>query len=121
TAPTSILDSKFIWPSADAACRSRRPRYVGDARRRPMRTRVVLMGVLAALPGAALAQVPDVTVLSASCATCHGPGLEGAGAMAALKGRPAADIATAVKQMQSGERPSTVMMRLSKGWSAAEI
>ncbi len=87
-----------------------------------MRTGVVLMGVLAAvLPTAGWAQAPDVTVLSASCATCHGPGLEGAGAMAALKGRPAADIATAVKQMQSGERPSTVMMRLSKGWSAAEI
>ena len=96
-----------------------------------MRTRVVLMGLLAALPGAAVlevaapsaagAQTPDVTVLSASCVTCHGPGLEGSGPMAALKGRPAADVATAVKQMQTGERPSTVMMRLSKGWSAAEI
>jgi cytochrome c553 len=87
-----------------------------------MRTRVVLMGMLAAgLPAAAWSQAPDVTVLSASCATCHGPGLAGSGPMPALKGRPAADIATAVKQMQSGERPSTVMMRLSKGWSAAEI
>jgi cytochrome c553 len=87
-----------------------------------MRTRVVLMGVLAAaLPGAAGAQAPDVTVLAASCATCHGPGLAGSGPMPALKGKPAADIATAVKQMQTGERPSTVMMRLSKGWSAAEI
>jgi len=73
------------------------------------------------LPSAVLAQTPDVTVLTASCATCHGPGLEGSGPMPALKGRPAADLATAVKQMQSGERPSTVMMRLSKGWSAAEI
>ncbi|MBV8169020.1 MAG: c-type cytochrome [Alphaproteobacteria bacterium] len=86
-----------------------------------MRTRVVLMGFLAASPGVALAQAPDVTVLTASCATCHGPGLEGSGPMPALKGRPAADLATAVKQMQTGERPSTVMMRLSKGWSAAEI
>ena len=87
-----------------------------------MRTRVVLMGFLAAaLPAGAGAQAPDVTVLTASCATCHGPGLEGSGAMPALKGRPAADVATAVKQMQTGERPSTVMMRLSKGWSAAEI
>ena len=89
-----------------------------------MRTRVVLMGILAAaLPGmgAGWAQTPDVTVLTASCATCHGPGLAGSGAMPALKGRRAADIATAVKQMQTGERPSTVMMRLSKGWSAAEI
>jgi cytochrome c553 len=87
-----------------------------------MRRKVVLSGLFAlALPGAALAQSPDVTVLTSSCATCHGAGLEGSGAMAALKGRRAVDIATAVKQMQSGERPSTVMMRLSKGWSAAEI
>ena len=82
--------------------------------------RSVLMGLLL-LPGAALAQTPDVTVLTATCATCHGPGLEGAGTMPPLKGMAAADLATAVKQMQSGERPSTVMMRLSKGWSAAEI
>ena len=74
-----------------------------------------------AAPSAAVAQAPDVTVLSASCATCHGAGLEGAGAMPPLKGRPASDLATAMKQMQGGERPSTVMMRLSKGWSAAEI
>lgn len=86
-----------------------------------MRTRVVLSGLFVLASGAALAQAPDVTVLSATCATCHGATLEGSGAMLALKGRPAADIATAIKQMQSGERPSTVMMRLSKGWSAAEI
>ena len=73
------------------------------------------------LSGAALAQSVDVTALSASCATCHGPGLEGSGAMPSLKGRRAADIATALKQFQSGERPATIMMRLSKGWSAAEI
>ena len=61
-----------------------------------MRTRVVLTAVLAAavpgvgLPCVALAQAPDVTVLSASCVTCHGPGLAGSCAMPALKGnRPA--------------------------------
>jgi cytochrome c553 len=96
-----------------------------------MRTPVLLSLIVLAAPSAALmafgapraalAQAPDVTVLSASCATCHGPGLEGAGAMPALKGRRAPDLATAMKQMQTGERPSTVMMRLSKGWSAAEI
>lgn len=73
---------------------------------------------------AALAQSPpasttDVTVLAASCATCHGPGL--AGAIPSLKGRRSADIAAALKAFQSGERPATIMTRLSKGWSAAEI
>lgn len=83
-----------------------------------IRAALVLAPVLA---GPALAQTVDVTALSASCATCHGPGLEGSGAMPSLKGRRAADIATAIKQFQSGERPATIMMRLSKGWSAAEI
>ena len=90
--------------------------------------RMMLAGLLVATPlgGVALAQTPpapstDVTVLAASCATCHGPGLAGSGAVPSLKGRRSADIATALKAFQSGERPATIMTRLSKGWSAAEI
>jgi sulfide dehydrogenase cytochrome subunit len=89
---------------------------------------MIMAGLLVAAPlgGVALAQTPpapstDVTVLAASCATCHGPGLAGSGAVPSLKGRRSADIATALKTFQSGERPSTIMTRLSKGWSAAEI
>jgi len=89
---------------------------------------IVLAGLLVAAPigGIALAQSPpasatDVTVLAASCATCHGPGLAGSGAVPSLKGRRSADIAAALKAFQSGERPATIMTRLSKGWSAAEI
>ena len=74
-----------------------------------------------AFAGAALAQSVDVTVLVASCATCHGPGLGGSGAIPSLKGKRSADIAAALKAFQSGERPATIMMRLSKGWSAGEI
>jgi sulfide dehydrogenase cytochrome subunit len=77
--------------------------------------------MIVAPPHFALAQTADVTVLASSCATCHGPGLAGSGAVPSLKGRRSADIATALKAFQSGERPSTIMMRLSKGWSAGEI
>jgi sulfide dehydrogenase cytochrome subunit len=73
------------------------------------------------LGGPASAQSVDVTVLAASCATCHGPELGGAGAMPSLKGRRSADLATTLRAFQSGERPATVMTRLSKGWSAEEI
>jgi sulfide dehydrogenase cytochrome subunit len=89
---------------------------------------MMLAGLLvaAALGGpifvpSAFAQTVDVTVLAASCATCHGPGLAGSGAIPSLKGRRGADIATALKAFQSGERPATIMTRLSKGWSDAEI
>jgi sulfide dehydrogenase cytochrome subunit len=89
---------------------------------------IMLAGLLVAAPlgGAVLAQSPpasttDVTVLAASCATCHGRGLAGSGAIPSLKGRRSADIAAALKAFQSGERPATIMTRLSKGWSEAEI
>ena len=70
--------------------------------------------------GAARAET-DVTVLSASCSTCHGPGLGGSGTIPSLKGKTSADLATTIRAFQSGERPSTIMMRLSKGWSSDEI
>jgi len=84
---------------------------------------IVLAGLLAAtVPlGTARAQSVDVTVLAESCATCHGAGLAGSGAVPSLKGRRAADLAAALKAFQSGERPATIMTRLSKGWSPAEI
>jgi sulfide dehydrogenase cytochrome subunit len=93
-----------------------------------MMRQILLAGLLAASPlggpllsQSAFAQSVDVTVLATSCATCHGPALEGAGAIPSLKGRRSADLAAAMKAFQSGERPATIMTRLSKGWSAAEI
>lgn len=77
--------------------------------------------VAAALPAPARAQAVDVTVLAASCATCHGPGLRGSGAIPSLRGKHAVDIASTLRAFQSGERPATIMTRLSKGWSSAEI
>jgi cytochrome c553 len=81
----------------------------------------MLAGLVLALAAPALAQSVDVTVLAASCATCHGRGLGGSGAVPSLKGKRSADIATALKAFQSGERPATIMTRLTKGWSAGEI
>jgi cytochrome c553 len=75
----------------------------------------------AALAGPAVAEGPDVTVLATTCATCHGATLEGAGAVPAIKGRRSVDLATALHGFQTGERPATIMTRLAKGWSSAEI
>ena len=90
--------------------------------RHVMRAALVIAPLTFALWGATAASAEvDVTVLASSCATCHGAGLAGSGAMPSLKGKRAADIATALKAFQSGERPATIMTRLSKGWSAEEI
>ena len=86
--------------------------------RNVMRAALVIAPLLGA--SAASAEV-DVTVLASSCSTCHGPGLAGSGAMPSLKGKRATDIATALKAFQSGEKPATIMTRLSKGWTAEQI
>jgi cytochrome c553 len=88
-----------------------------------MRRRVI-SGMAAAmlLGGPALAQqTADVTVLAATCATCHGPTLAGAPPVPAVTGHTRDEIATQLRAFQSGERPATIMTRLAKGWSAPEI
>ena len=88
-----------------------------------MRTRIILAGLALApaLIAPAAAEAVDVTVLAASCATCHGPALAGSGTIPSLKGKPAPELASTLRAFQSGARPATIMTRLSKGWSADEI
>ena len=61
--------------------------------------------------------------LAASCAQCHGTdGHAVAGAtVPALAGQPAAQIVEKLKAFQRGERPSTIMQQLAKGYSDAQI
>jgi cytochrome c553 len=84
---------------------------------------LVLAGALAALAGPAQAQsaMPSGPMLGAACVLCHGPNGEGAGAIAALKGHTKDYIADMMTKFKSGERPSTVMGRFTKGFSDAEI
>ena len=60
-------------------------------------------------------------ILANNCFTCHGPGGRSPGEIPSLSQLSAADLATAVKQFRSGERASTVMGRLAKGYSDADI
>ena len=57
---------------------------------------------------------------AAGCSGCHGgPGLETA--IPPIRGRDAAEIVAAMRQFRSGERPSTVMGRIARGFSDDEI
>ena len=56
-----------------------------------------------------------------SCSTCHGADLKGAGPMPALAGHEADYIRKALAEFKAGSRPATVMTRLAKGYSDAEI
>ncbi len=88
------------------------------------RTWVVSAGVAGALlaAGSAFAAPPTPAMLSNACAGCHGTNGASAGpSMPSLAGQNKAVIVESMKHFRTGERPSTVMGRLAKGYSDAEI
>lgn len=71
---------------------------------------------------AALAAPPTAEMLSNACAGCHGTHGGSAGpSMPSLASQSKTAIIEAMKKFKSGERPSTVMGRLAKGFSDADF
>lgn len=61
-------------------------------------------------------------MLAGNCTGCHGGNGGFAGpSIPVIAGQPAAYIVDALKKFRSGERPSTVMGRLAKGYTEQEI
>ncbi len=74
------------------------------------------------ISAAASAADPNAAMLSNACAGCHGTHGGSAGmSMPSLAGQSKTAIVEAMKKFKSGDRPSTVMGRLAKGYSDAEI
>jgi len=74
------------------------------------------------LSGAALAVPPTPEMISFACAGCHGTNGGSAGlTMPSLASQSKTAIVEAMKKFKSGERPSTVMGRLAKGYSDADF
>lgn len=75
-----------------------------------------------AFSATAFAAPPSAEMLSNACAGCHGTHGGSAGlSMPSLASQSKTAIVDAMKKFKSGERPSTVMGRLAKGYSDAEI
>jgi cytochrome c553 len=79
---------------------------------------LLLIGLSA---GAAHAASPDGPAGAMSCSGCHATSKSVDSAVPRLIGRPAAEIATAMRDFQKGERAPTVMGRIAKGYSDTEI
>ncbi|WP_130472024.1 c-type cytochrome [Candidatus Magnetaquicoccus inordinatus] len=92
---------------------------------RKIRMLTAVGGVLAGmmLLGASAAQA-DATgpMLANTCAGCHGTnGISAGPAMPTIAGMPAKYLKAVMADFASGKRPSTIMGRLAKGYSEAEI
>lgn len=75
-----------------------------------------------ALASAAYAAPPTAEMLSNACAGCHGTNGASAGlSMPSLAGQSKIATVEAMKGFKSGERPGTIMGRIAKGYSDAEI
>jgi len=82
--------------------------------------RPIVLAAAAAL-GAAAAQAADMPASAASCSGCHATSGKTAGAVPKLDGRDPQEIAGLMRAFRAGERQATVMDRIAKGYSDAEI
>jgi sulfide dehydrogenase cytochrome subunit len=79
------------------------------------------LGIVAASATVSAAP-PSAEMLSFACAGCHGTGGVSAGpSMPSLAGQNKVAFVEAMKAFRSGDRPSSVMGRLAKGYSDEEI
>jgi cytochrome subunit of sulfide dehydrogenase len=83
----------------------------------PLRARLALL-LVAAAPVSGLAAAPPG---ASSCSGCHAPAGARDSAVPTLDGRPAGEIVSAMEAFRQGARPATVMDRIAKGFSDAEI
>ena len=83
-----------------------------------MRTFIALAASLA-LAAPAAAQTAAAPPGASSCSGCHDAKIASP-SVPPLKGRPAADIVTAMEGFRTGGREATVMGRIAKGFSDDE-
>lgn len=82
----------------------------------------VLAAAAWVLSASASAAPPSAAMLANACAGCHGTQGGSAGpAMPSLAGQSKDAIVVAMQKFKSGERPSTIMGRLAKGYTDADF
>ena len=69
----------------------------------------------------AQAQTADPRLLALSCAGCHAPNGNSAGGIPTLSGQTGAAIAEKLRGFRDNRIRSTVMGRIAKGYSEADI
>ena len=88
-----------------------------------MRTVPVLCAALLCCSATVLAgeTVPSGRMLANTCSGCHGTDGKSPGPIPPIDGMSAEHMASAMRLFKQGKRPATVMDRIAKGYSDAEI
>jgi cytochrome subunit of sulfide dehydrogenase len=81
--------------------------------------RALLAGALVFVPVGATAAAPPAG--ASSCSGCHAKNAAESSSVPRIDGLQPAEIIAAMQAFRSGERPSTVMGRIAKGFSEDEI
>jgi len=76
---------------------------------------------LLALSAGSAADSMNAVVLGNPCAGCHGTNGASKGAMPTIAGKSTSFIAKALKDFRDGKKSSTVMQRIAKGYTDAQI
>jgi sulfide dehydrogenase cytochrome subunit len=71
--------------------------------------------------GPAAAQTAPALLAAEGCIGCHGPQGAGMGPIAPLAGRDQAELVAAMLAFRANERPGTIMGRVARGYTDAEI
>lgn len=72
-------------------------------------------------PAPAQAPAPNAALIAANCAVCHGPGGAGAGEIVKINDKTPSQIVEAMGAFRDGKKPSTIMGRIVKGYTDAQI
>ena len=81
---------------------------------------IVIMSIWL-LPNLAIGGPDRATLLSMSCAACHGTDGKSPGSIPSLYGKSSKYIEDQMLHFRKGERKGTVMNRIAKGYSEADI
>jgi cytochrome subunit of sulfide dehydrogenase len=84
-----------------------------------MRTPIAAVALSLALAAPAAAQSAVAPAGASSCSGCHDAKIASP-SVPPLKGRPAAEIVTAMEAFRAGTREATVMTRIAKGFNDEE-
>ena len=94
--------------------------YIDEEKMKKLIFSIAIMSIWL-LPNLAIGGPDRATLLSMSCAACHGTDGKSPGSMPSLYGKSSKYIEDQMLHFRKGERKGTVMNRIAKGYSEADI